>query len=118
MAVCLLIVGSLWSLQWFFFLFSLNIYSRPGGGKDHSIQGGLDYANNVRLCLNTKNFDASEVYELRLILKRNPEKNLKIANKYFRRNPVASSALWNYDNNVTKPERGTLIDRGCRDTVL
>ena len=118
MAVCLLIVGSLWSLHCFFFLFSLNIHSRPAGGKDHSIQGGLDYANNVRLCLNTKNFDGSEVYELKLILKRNPEKNLKIANKYFRRNPVASSALWDFDNNVTKQERSTLIGRGCRDTVL
>ena len=68
--------------------------------------------------MNTKNFDESEVYELKLILKRDPGKNLKIAKQYFRRNPVDSSALWDYDYHVTKPDWSTIIGRGCRDTVL
>ena len=109
MAFCLLIVGFLWSLHCFFFLISIFIvYSRPKGGKDYSIhsssEGRLDYANNgfgEAPCLNTKNFDESEVYELKLILKRDPGKNLKIAKQYFRRNPVDSSALWDYDYHVT-----------------
>ena len=51
-------------------------------------------------CLNTINFVEDNLWELKIILKRNPKMNIKFAKQFFRQNPVDSNQILDYDYEV------------------
>ena len=78
-------------------VFFLNINSRSEVGEDYA----LDFANNrYDVCLNTENFVGTDLFALKLILKRNPEKNIEFAKQFFSENTGDPTDLLDYDYQV------------------
>ena len=54
------------------------------------------------VCLSPENFDEENLLQLKLILKRNPEKNINLAKQFFRQNHGDPNKLLDYDHEVRK----------------
>ena len=77
----------------------MNINSRSEVGEDYA----LDFANNrYDVCLNTENFVGTDLFALKLILKRNPKKNIEFAKQFFSENTGDPTNLLDYDYQVNK----------------
>ena len=80
-------------------VFFLNINSRSEVGEDYA----ADFANNrFDVCLNTENFVGTDLFALKLILKLNPEKNIKFAKQFFSENAGDPIHFFDYDYQVNK----------------
>ena len=81
-----------------------NILCRPEVGEDYASSSSSSSSSSPFVCLNPENFDGREqdLLELKLLLKRNPRKNLNLAKKFFSQNPGHPSNLLDYDYQVKR----------------
>ena len=81
-----------------------NILCRPEVGEDYASSSTSSSSSSPFVCLNPENFDGREqdLLELKLLLKRNPRKNLNLAKKFFSQNPGHPSNLLDYDYQVKR----------------